>query len=189
MVRWIFTKRPITDHPESIGSNAESGGRFGSTDQIGKMIDAFRGLERGRLVILGAAGMGKTTLAVLLLRELLETRQAGGAVPVLVTMTGWDPLKKGFQDWLAGRLAEMYRRSALSPSAPDAARALVAQGKIIPILDGLDELPESLCVPFILAALNESMTRSDSLCSPAAQLTTLLLSPRRGAMYSRAGPS
>lgn len=162
VLRWVFTRRPISDHPENIGSNVEGGERFGSTDQVGKMIDAFRNLRRGRLVILGTAGMGKTTLAILLMRELLETRQPGDAVPVLVTMTGWDPREQAFQEWLARRLAEMYPPIRAAAFGADAARALVAQRKILPILDGLDELPKPL-QPLILAALNASMTRTDKL--------------------------
>lgn len=162
VLRWVFTKRPISDHPQNIGLNVAGGQRFGSSDQVDKMIDAFRGLSRQRLVILGTAGMGKTTLAVLLMRELLEMRQPGEAVPVLVTMTDWDPREKAFQEWLAGRLAEMYPPIRAAAFGADAARALVAQRKILPILDGLDELPSPL-QPLVLTALNASMTRADKL--------------------------
>jgi hypothetical protein len=79
-VRWRFTELDIADraghitHADTLRSLIGRGRpRFsGRTDRIADMAKEFRKLTRQRLVILGDPGMGKTTLAVLLLRELLE---------------------------------------------------------------------------------------------------------------------
>ena len=79
-----------------------------TTDRVHELVRDFRALRRRRLVILGDPGMGKTTLAVLMLRHLLEHPEPGDAVPVLMPVSGWDPGSEEFRDWLARRLGEDY---------------------------------------------------------------------------------
>ena len=50
-----------------------------SSDAIAALVGEFRAMRRRRLVILGGPGTGKTTLAVLILRELLATRSLPAA--------------------------------------------------------------------------------------------------------------
>jgi hypothetical protein len=161
-VRWRFTELDVADRAEHITGQGRlrsligrGRSRFsGRTDRIGEMATEFRGLARRRLVILGEPGMGKTTLAVLLLRELRHHAEPGDPVPVLLSLSGWDPGTVSMYEWLARRLAEDYpalRAPAFGPDAPD---CLVTQHRILPILDGLDELPEETR-PKILARLNE----------------------------------
>lgn len=165
MVRWRFTELNVTDHASHIVQSARSRGRLrfnGRSDRINMVAAGFRRLTRRRLIILGAPGMGKTTLAMLLLRELLEHPQADEPVPVLLTLSGWEPGKEAFHDWLTRRLREIYPALRATVFGPDSASALVAQGHILPVLDGLDELPESVR-PRILTALNAGMTAADQL--------------------------
>jgi hypothetical protein len=97
--------------------------------------------------VLGDPGAGKTILLVRLVLELLARRQAGDPVPVLVPLAGWNPVDQDLPTWLATRLAVDY--PALADSAPreagavSRARALLDQHLLLPILDGLDELPEA----------------------------------------------
>ncbi|MGH3803824.1 MAG: NACHT domain-containing protein, partial [Pseudonocardiaceae bacterium] len=112
-------------------------------------------------VILGGPGSGKTTLAVQLLLELLATRQPGEPIPVLVSLAGWDPTEQPrLHTWLAARLAEDY--PSLRAVGPTTAQALAEQGHLLPILDGLDEIPEPR-QPEVIAALNKSLTDTDQL--------------------------
>ncbi|HEY3481444.1 MAG TPA: NACHT domain-containing protein, partial [Streptomyces sp.] len=86
-----------------------------------------------RMVISGAGGSGKTVLAVDLLLALLDQRADGDAVPVRFSLPDWDtrvPLER----WLAGKLADDYR----VPRGQ--AAQLVRQQRIVPVLDGLDEM-------------------------------------------------
>ncbi|MEW9530169.1 NACHT domain-containing protein [Microbispora sp. NPDC049125] len=125
----------------------------GRTDRMPEMAERFRKLARRRLVILGEPGMGKTTLAVLLLRELLEEPQPGDPVPVLLSMSGWDPGAEPVHRWLSRRLRENYPALRAPDFGPDAARGLVAYRRVLPVLDGLDELPRQVR-PLVLSALN-----------------------------------
>src|SRR5262249_45479228 len=109
-----------------------------------------------RLVILGPAGSGKTVLAVLLALELLETRQASDPVPVLLSVSSWDPEHETLKVWLQRRIGEDY--SALrdaSSYGPTAIENLVS-GRIVPVLDGLDELPASR-LPEALQRINQAL--------------------------------
>ncbi|RJL30166.1 NACHT domain-containing protein [Bailinhaonella thermotolerans] len=132
----------------------------GRTDRVDKMARHFRNLTRRRLVILGGPGMGKTTLAVLLLRELLDEARPGAPVPVLLSMAGWDPAAEPVHRWLARRLSEDYPALEAGRFGADAPYALVSQRRILPILDGLDELPAEVR-PRVLAALNKAATSED----------------------------
>jgi hypothetical protein len=94
----------------------------------------------GRLVVLGPAGAGKSTLAVLLMDALLGRRRPGDPVPVLVPASTLAPgeMMKG---WLERTLADRYPplRDARAYGT-EAIAGLVAQRGVLPVIDGLDDL-------------------------------------------------
>lgn len=161
-VRWRFTELAVADRAEHLVEASRlrvllGRGRCrftGRTDRIAEITEEFHRLKRRRLVILGEPGMGKTTLALLLLRELLEHTKPRDPVPVLVTMSDWDPDAEALNEWLARRLGEDYPALRAGVFGPDAARSLVTKRRILPILDGLDELPDDIR-PKVLLRLNE----------------------------------
>ncbi|GAA0465982.1 hypothetical protein Ade02nite_47190 [Paractinoplanes deccanensis] len=110
--------------------------------------DRFRELPRGRLVILGEAGTGKSVLAMALTVQLLDRRKAGQPVPILLSMTGWPP-SLDLRGWLTGQLAE----NNLGGYA-----GLLDSGLLLPVLDGLDELGH-----------DEQDAAYEALCEAAAQ--------------------
>ena len=119
-----------------------SGPDAGHFDEIGRV---FTGLPSRRLVILGPAGAGKTALAVKLVRELLQMRRPGDPVPVLLPAATWTD-SCTMTEWIADQLAldhpglAVQFRTATGETVP-LARSL-AVGEVLPIIDGLDELPE-----------------------------------------------
>ncbi|MFI7705428.1 NACHT domain-containing protein [Nonomuraea sp. NPDC049480] len=144
----------------------------GRSDDIAAFARDFRALARRRLVITGGAGMGKTTLAVQLLLELLRTRATDQAaagegeivpVPVLLPVSRWDLTEcPRLHDWLAVRLPQDYPALRDPELGVDAAAALVAGGHILPVLDGLDEIGEQARAS-VIAALNTSLGAHDQL--------------------------
>jgi len=147
-VTWSTTSRPVAPAP------AEMVGRESLPDPVarvtrlrlrGDAADLARGLSRApfrQLVVIGGAGSGKTTLALLLAVDLLNRRRTGDPVPVLLAISSWDPYRQHFDTWLAQRLAALYPMlSGRGPYGSVAVR-LVGRGMILPVLDGLDELPE-----------------------------------------------
>ncbi|MFH8293306.1 NACHT domain-containing protein [Streptomyces sp. NPDC018059] len=114
-----------------------------------------------RLVILGEPGAGKSVLLIRLLQDLLARRTGDGPVPVLFSLASWDP-HQPLQGWLAGQLRRQYpglRATVMAPArgtAGDLAGKLLESGRILPLLDGFDELPERLH-PLALDALNRAL--------------------------------
>ncbi|ONK14369.1 hypothetical protein [Streptomyces sp. MP131-18] len=79
-------------------------------------------------------------LALLLTLGLLDEAhpRPGGPVPVLLSAPSWDPITESLDDWLVRRLAE-----SSYAGRDDTPRTLLRHGLLLPILDGLDEIPES----------------------------------------------
>lgn len=86
------------------------------------------------VVILGPPGSGKTHVATTLVLELLRQRDAGGAVPVLLPLYNWSASNRTIEEWMVDRLSRDY-----AVPAGDVVD-LVAAGRILPVLDGLDEV-------------------------------------------------
>ncbi|MFE4977746.1 NACHT domain-containing protein [Kitasatospora sp. NPDC056651] len=121
----------LGDHRELAGGPVE-----GTTSDLASFTRSFSEQQSQRLVILGEAGSGKTTLAVLLVLELLRQRAEGGRVPVLLPIASWRPTKEHLKTWLLRQLTDQY--PFLSSTK---AHGLLNRGLILPVLDGLDELP------------------------------------------------
>ena len=126
----------------------------------GELVEALSRVPTGRLVVLGEPGAGKTMLMVRLVLELLARRTGGGPVPVLASVGSWNPAEQDLWDWLSTRLVVDYPALANPPSPgadePTQAAALLAAGLIVPILDGLDEIPEGVRGPAI-SRINDAL--------------------------------
>ncbi|MER5212586.1 NACHT domain-containing protein [Streptomyces sp. NPDC002838] len=99
---------------------------------------------RRRLVVLGNAGSGKTVLSVLLTLELLARRLTQGEddvpIPLVLSLESWDTRRQSLTEWLVDRLRQDH--PGLPPvDGVHPARRLVLERRVLPVLDGLDELP------------------------------------------------
>ncbi|WP_436491822.1 NACHT domain-containing protein [Actinokineospora sp. HUAS TT18] len=156
-VRWSSTGRPVgAAADEVLDPGAGRAVRLRLDGDVTTAAAAWQQLPAQQLVVLGAPGAGKTSLAVLLIRQLLAERTPGEPVPVLLNLSGWDPERDHLDTWLARRLAADY------PSVADTAVRLVDRGRVIPVLDGLDELAEP-ARPVAVAALTAAIARDRPL--------------------------
>lgn len=109
--------------------------------QVTGLTEHVRSLpEPRRVLIHGEAGSGKTVAATYLTLGLLDHRdevadfpRANVAVPVRVNAAGWNG-RQHFSRWLIERLGSDYGL------LPRVAKALVESERILPLIDGLDEM-------------------------------------------------
>jgi hypothetical protein len=154
-----------TDEAEDQPANvrfARSAGRFrevggAPAGDLASILSYYQSLSPGRLVVLGDPGAGKTVLVLEFQVRLLEGRRRDPAVPVpvLVSASAYDP-GQGWDGWLASYLAFQFaipRRTAAQ---------LVSGRRILPIVDGLDEMDPADQPPqraqALVTALNAAMS-------------------------------
>jgi len=122
--------------------NAEAGA--GAFDEV---LEFFRQQPESRLVVLGNAGGGKTVLVTELARRLLASRKADDPVPVIIPVAAWDPRQTSLFDWVSVQLvrinADLAKRVSDGHRYITRAQALVDRMKVLPILDGLDEVAKA----------------------------------------------
>lgn len=113
------------------------------------LVDAYRRLPHRQLVILGEPGAGKSTVAMLFVLAAAERGtdpvSAQRPVAVLLTLAAWRADQESLPDWIARRMVEDYPELAdVKRYGPDVCARLVAAGLVLPVLDGLDEMPTGL---------------------------------------------
>jgi len=113
------------------------------------LVTAFDALD-AQMLVLGTPGSGKTTLLLELARVLIERSRSDAALPlpIVLPLAPWANRRSGLGAWLIEELVQRY----------DAPRRLaeswVSGDQILPLLDGLDEVPaphRAACVDAINA--------------------------------------
>src|SRR6266516_4165361 len=95
----------------------------------------------GNLLILGEPGAGKTTLLLELTRDLLDRARHDEShpIPIVFNLSSWAEKRQPLAIWLVEELLTKY-------GVPRATgQAWVDAGQILPLLDGLDEVPPTAC--------------------------------------------
>ncbi|MFD8288795.1 NACHT domain-containing protein [Streptomyces lavendulae] len=127
----------------------------------GAIDNVLESVPTGRLVVLGAPGSGKTVLLVRLVLSLLEQRSSGGAVPVLFSLSTWNPSEQDLESWMCEQLLQDYTalRAPVHGSLErmNWAQALITHRLLLPVLDGLDEIPAAVR-PAALSQINVALS-------------------------------
>ncbi|MDN3356818.1 NACHT domain-containing protein [Actinomadura sp. DC4] len=126
----------------------------GREPRIAGLASAFHELHQ-RMVVVGDQGAGKTTLAMLLVLELLAQRKPRNPIPVLLSISSWSE-EEHLHTWMARRLGEEH------PWLRGQAGELVSERRVFPVLDGLDELPEARRAE-CLARINRSLSTKEPI--------------------------
>ncbi len=142
--------------PTRIYWRADGGDRQGMLSEV---EGYYRSLDRGRLVVLGEPGSGKTVLAIQLVLDLAAAvlAVADGTrtlprVPVRLSLPAFDPgddldvvtaevVSARLDSWLTRHLETAFGLPA------KVAATLVTDGWVLPVLDGLDEMDVDDAVP------------------------------------------
>ena len=146
-VRWTPADEKLSDHQSNImaSPNGATSAELDLAGQFATFAELYRRLPRGRLVVLGEAGAGKTILARRLVLDLLETRAPADRVPVIIDVGSWNPVKQDLADWLVDQLTEHFPSlAATRGDGKTMARTLIDLRRILPVLDGFDEIAPGL---------------------------------------------
>ncbi|ANZ40023.1 hypothetical protein BBK82_32275 [Lentzea guizhouensis] len=136
-VRWTAARPELMDSWLNIGGEVELDGRL---DQV---VEVYRRVGSRRLVVLGGAGSGKTVLTSRFVLDLVA--EQADPVPVIFSLGAWDPRRSGVRDWLAGQLERDHPFLAgPGPGGGTLASALVDAQRVLPVLDGFDEIAHGL---------------------------------------------
>jgi hypothetical protein len=108
------------------------------------LVDRLDDVPTGRLLVVGEPGAGKTVLLIRLLLDLLVRRSSGEPVPVLIPLASWDPLRSDLRSWMVDSLATNYPALGvrLRGNGATYAQALLDNNLVLPLFDGLDEIPD-----------------------------------------------
>ncbi|MFB9451105.1 NACHT domain-containing protein [Dactylosporangium vinaceum] len=130
---------PLPGMPAVTHRTLLSGGRQ-------DLLRLYGGLPTGRLAISGPAGSGKTSAGILLVLDALKHRmdlpesdRARTPVPILLSLSSWDPLAESLERWLITQLRQAYPVVRSEPSR--VIEKLCRDGSLSLILDGFDEVP------------------------------------------------
>ncbi|HEY3607100.1 MAG TPA: TIR domain-containing protein, partial [Pseudonocardiaceae bacterium] len=148
-VRWQPASEMVTDSLVNI-YRARAGVTVAPlklAGQLDQIVDVHQRIPSRRLVVLGRAGSGKTILTLRFVLELLKRRTPTdtGPVPVIFSLGSWNPNTTSLWTWLTSQLVRDHPGlAATGPDGSTLAAALVDADRILPVLDGFDEIAVGL---------------------------------------------
>ncbi len=164
-VQWDTADAGMVDGRTQITTDVESARpqpHLGRT--LDDLVAFYRGIGSGRMLMLGAAGAGKSVMVTQFAMTLCAARAPDQPVPVVISASSWSTapawdddataadLSARFWAWVESELirvnAGLQKRSAPSTTL---ARQLLDERLILPIIDGFDQLTQSQRVSLVQA--------------------------------------
>jgi serine/threonine protein kinase len=146
-VHWHPAAPALVDHWANI-RRAPAGANSGPLLMKGRLeriADVYRQIPSGRLAVLGRAGAGKTIVALRFVLDMITTRRDTDPIPVLLRVGAWNPKAASIRSWVTHQLESEYPAlAARSLAGTSLAAALVGADRILPVLDGFDEIADGL---------------------------------------------
>ncbi|MFF8787461.1 NACHT domain-containing protein [Streptomyces sp. NPDC015125] len=139
--------RELFDHWESIreAPPGTASGPLPLDGRLDRIAEVYGSIPSRRLVVLGEAGSGKSVLTLRFVLNWLGARTPGDAVPVIFGLSSWNPTTTSLRDWMCSQLVRDYPfLAAPAEHGGNLAGALVDARKILPVLDGFDEIAGGL---------------------------------------------
>ncbi|MFD0203615.1 MULTISPECIES: XRE family transcriptional regulator [Saccharothrix] len=155
-VRWRPAPEGLRDNWANIrlAKPGQASRPLDLTGRLDQVVEVYRRIPSCRLIVLGRAGAGKTILTTRFVLDLLATRAPADPVPVIFGLGSWNPVRTELRDWLADQLVRDHPGlAAPGPGGSTLAAALVDAHRVLPVLDGFDEVAGGLHRA-ALAALN-----------------------------------
>ncbi|WP_145969033.1 NACHT domain-containing protein, partial [Streptomyces hyaluromycini] len=142
-VRWTTALDGVTTgDPNLISSDLSPRTLDGRLEDI---TEIYKTIPSGRLVVLGAVGSGKTVLAMRFVLDLLKNRRPGAPVPEIFSLGSWNPKVETLEHWLSSQLSRvMSGLDRVTADGTTLTEKLVGIGRILPVLDGFDEIAQDL---------------------------------------------
>ncbi|ONI89661.1 hypothetical protein ALI144C_04705 [Actinosynnema sp. ALI-1.44] len=161
--RWSNAAEELTDHWQNIRESLDLNEPVRLDDELKNIAGTFRRIPSGRLVVLGRAGAGKTVLTSRFALTVLADRaeRPGEPVPVIFSLGSWDPVACPLREWLVDQLIVTYPMLADKDAMGESlAAALLTTRRVMPVLDGFDEITEGLRAAAI-RAINAGLRPGD----------------------------
>lgn len=163
--RWGNGPDHLTDHWEHIHRSADRRTPIDLSGRLDQIVDVFERIPSRRLVVLGKGGAGKTILAARFVLDSLERRDPNSSqpVPVLFAVSSWDPAIP-LRQWLVDQLVEFISPQLVEKDAvgKSLAARLLDEQRIVPVLDGFDEINKELR-PSAIRTINADLRPGDCL--------------------------
>jgi GTPase SAR1 family protein len=151
------------DHWANIRLDPDRDDPIDLSGTLDDIADVFDRIPSQRLVVLGKPGAGKTILTTRLVLTILEKRRPGEPVPFIFPLASWNPADQSLPAWLAGQLiADIPALEGRTEAGRTVADRLLATNRILPILDGFDEINPQLRDKAI-RRINRSLGAGDTL--------------------------
>lgn len=145
-VPWHVTSRPVPARSPGRTPGAVPLAAPGKTagDGFRQLYETYLSVPGNQLLVLGPPGSGKTFALSSLAQQMIDDAGERAGAPVHLSAATWRPDIEGLGAWTRRAVQQIAGAVRHEPVPRDTAWRLVDGGLVVPVVDGLDELPDDL---------------------------------------------